>query len=91
MVLFICLVPKRRHISDKFYQRSFVHCINTGITCKLYQVSRQTVSLKETYFVGRQLTLRIAFTVATTIKLLIFTSVSGVCLDSCDESVLAPI
>jgi len=31
MVLFVSLVPKRQHISDSFYQISFVHCTNSHI------------------------------------------------------------
>jgi hypothetical protein len=31
MVLFVSLVPKRQHISNSFYQISFVHCTNSHI------------------------------------------------------------
>jgi len=52
MAIFVSLVPKRRHISNKLYEIRFVHCNDTRILCKLQQVSGQTVGSKQTHFVG---------------------------------------
>jgi hypothetical protein len=44
--LLVFLVPKRRHISYKFYQISFVHCTNTGDSnCSRY-LARLSVRIK---------------------------------------------
>jgi hypothetical protein len=41
VIIFVSLVPKRRHISHKFFHISFVHCTPNQVL--MQQVSRQTV------------------------------------------------
>ena len=72
MVIFVSLVPKRPHISNKFYFIRFVNSNNTRILWKLQQVTGKTVGSKLSHIVGarqsavvgRQHSSRIGFIVA---------------------------
>jgi hypothetical protein len=74
VIIFISLVPKRRHISHKFYQVRFVHCTpNHALTaagvwpdCRLERT--RFVSSRQSGVAGRKRASRIGFSVAAAIS-----------------------